>query len=93
MYTICGFVYKCCFAYPCFYVVDCLRALCLFLICFITVFHRMSSVVSVIVHILETLAARCALPALLYICDLTEDESVLAGVELALPGNVVGVAP
>ena len=44
----------------------------------------MSHVVSFVLPILENLAARCALPALIYLCEVTEDGSVLAGVELEL---------
>jgi hypothetical protein len=55
--------------------------------------HRMCAVVSVVIPILETLAAQCALPALFYLREVTEDGSVLAGVELELPGDSAGVAP
>ncbi|KAM0832575.1 hypothetical protein ACQ4PT_064805 [Festuca glaucescens] len=47
--------------------------------------HRMCAVVSVVVAILEAVAARCALPALFYVSEVTEDGAVLAGVELELP--------
>ncbi|KAM0832332.1 hypothetical protein ACQ4PT_064970 [Festuca glaucescens] len=53
---------------------------------------RMCAVVSVVVTVLEAVAARCALPALFYVCEVTEDGAVLAGVELELPaaGGAVG---
>ena len=52
---------------------------------FNAVFYRMCAVVSFVLPILETLAARCALPALFYLREVAEDGSVLAGVELELP--------
>ncbi|KAM0839242.1 hypothetical protein ACQ4PT_060443 [Festuca glaucescens] len=55
--------------------------------------HRMCSAVSVVVTVLETVAARCALPALFYLCEVTEDGSVLAGVELELPADRAGAVP
>ncbi|KAM0912965.1 hypothetical protein ACQ4PT_012450 [Festuca glaucescens] len=54
---------------------------------------RMCAVVSVLVSILECLAARCALPALLYLREVMEDGSVLAGVELELPDDGLCVGP
>ena len=51
----------------------------------------MSAVVSFVLPILETVAARCALPALFYLREVTEDGSVLAGVELELPARGVGM--
>jgi hypothetical protein len=48
----------------------------------IAILRRMCSFVSVVVPILETLAACCALPALFYLCEVTEDRSVLAELEL-----------
>ncbi|CAM0958138.1 unnamed protein product [Alopecurus aequalis] len=53
----------------------------------------MSAVVSFVVPILETLAARCALPALFYLCEVAEDGSVLPGVELELPMEDVDTVP
>ncbi|KAM0839241.1 hypothetical protein ACQ4PT_060443 [Festuca glaucescens] len=53
----------------------------------------MCSAVSVVVTVLETVAARCALPALFYLCEVTEDGSVLAGVELELPADRAGAVP
>ena len=50
---------------------------------------RMCSVVSFVLPILETLAARFALPALFYLREVTEDGSVLVGVELELPSDGV----
>jgi hypothetical protein len=38
--------------------------------------------VYVVVPILETLAACCALQAFFYLCEVTEDRSVLAELEL-----------
>ncbi|KAM0901693.1 hypothetical protein ACQ4PT_019811 [Festuca glaucescens] len=54
---------------------------------------RMCAVVSVLVSILECLAARCALPALLYLREVMEDGSALAGVELELPDDGLCVGP
>uniref|UniRef100_A0ACD5YPJ1 Uncharacterized protein n=1 Tax=Avena sativa TaxID=4498 RepID=A0ACD5YPJ1_AVESA len=51
----------------------------------------MCGVVSFIIPVLETLAARFALPALLYLCEVADDGAVLAGVELELPMDAVGV--
>jgi hypothetical protein len=53
----------------------------------------MCSVVSFVIPILESLAARCAVSALFYICEVTEDGSVLAGIELELPGENAGAVP
>ncbi|KAM0832056.1 hypothetical protein ACQ4PT_065142 [Festuca glaucescens] len=54
---------------------------------------RMCSAVSVVITVLEAVAARCALPALFYLCEVTEDGSVLAGVELELPADRGGAVP
>ena len=56
-------------------------------------FHRMCAVVSFVIPILETLAARLALPALLYLREVAEDGSVLAGVELELPTDGIAAVP
>ena len=56
---------------------------------FLRMIHRMCHVVSFVLPILENIAARCALPALFYLCEVTEDGSVLAGVELELPADSV----
>uniref|UniRef100_A0ACD5UMR4 Uncharacterized protein n=1 Tax=Avena sativa TaxID=4498 RepID=A0ACD5UMR4_AVESA len=53
----------------------------------------MSRVVSFVIPILETLAAQFALPALLYLCEVAEDGSVLAGVEIELPMDAVVMVP
>ncbi|CAM0911418.1 unnamed protein product [Alopecurus aequalis] len=53
----------------------------------------MCDVISFVVPILESLAARCALPSLIYLCDVTEDGSVLAGVELELPTDGTSEMP
>ena len=58
---------------------------------FVAMLHRMCPVISFVLPILENLAARCALPALFYLCEVTEDGSVLAGVELELPADDVSV--
>ena len=50
-------------------------------------FYRMCAVVSFVLPILEMLAVRCALPAVFYLREVTEDGSVLAGVELELPSE------
>ncbi|KAM0930661.1 hypothetical protein ACQ4PT_000849 [Festuca glaucescens] len=55
--------------------------------------HRMCSAVSVVITVLEAVAARCTLPALFYLCEVTEDGSVLAGVELELPADRDGAVP
>uniref|UniRef100_A0ACD5YGB5 Uncharacterized protein n=1 Tax=Avena sativa TaxID=4498 RepID=A0ACD5YGB5_AVESA len=68
--------------------VCCVCVCCLLL--FSSVLHRMCSVVSFVIPILETLAARFALPALLYLCEVAEDGLVLAGVELELPADGTG---
>ena len=47
----------------------------------------MCTLISTIIPILEAVVARCSLPALLYLCEVTEDGSILAGVELELPGD------
>lgn len=60
---------------------------------FIGVFHRMCTIVSFVIPILETLAAWFALPALLYVCEVAEDGSVLAGVELELPLDGAAAVP
>lgn len=57
---------------------------------FVAMLSRMCAVVYFVVPVLETLAARCALPALFYLYEVTEDGSVLAGVELELPLEGVG---
>ena len=54
---------------------------------------RMCALVSVVIPILENLAAHCALSALFYLSEVTEDGSVLAGVELELPVGIVGDVP
>jgi hypothetical protein len=59
----------------------------------VAVLHRMCAVVSFVIPILENLALRCSLPALCYLCEITEDGSVLAGVELELPFDGVGAPP
>lgn len=74
------------------------RVLCIFIYCYILLCYtanlgRMCTLVSVVVPILEALAARCALPALFYLCEVTEDGPVLAGVELELPLDGVGAVP
>jgi hypothetical protein len=51
----------------------------------VAMIHRMCAVVSAVVTVLEAVAARCALPALFYLSEVTEDGAVLAGVELELP--------
>ena len=53
----------------------------------------MCDVVSFVIPILETLAARLALPALLYLREVAEDGSVLAGVELELPTDETAAVP
>uniref|UniRef100_A0ACD5WX37 Uncharacterized protein n=2 Tax=Avena sativa TaxID=4498 RepID=A0ACD5WX37_AVESA len=53
----------------------------------------MSRVVSFFIPILEMLGAQFALPALLYLCEVAEDGSVLAGVELELPMDAVVTVP
>ena len=58
-----------------------------------TMLYRMCAVVSFVVPILETLAVRCALPALFYLREVTEDGSVLAGVDLELPSEGAGTVP
>ncbi|XBH78722.1 hypothetical protein VPH35_104882 [Triticum aestivum] len=47
----------------------------------------MCALISTVIPILEAVVAQCSLPALLYLCEVTEDGSVLAGVELELPGD------
>lgn len=42
---------------------------------------------------LEAVVARCALPALSYLCEIAEDGFILAGVELELPGDGSGPVP
>jgi hypothetical protein len=64
-----------------------------FLLIFFFVLHRMSDVISLIVPILEALAIRCALLSLLYLCEVAEDGSVLAGVELELPVEPAAAVP
>ena len=61
-----------------------------FLIAYFAMLHGMCSVVSFVLPILETLAVRCALPALFYLREVTEEGSVLARVELELPSDGVG---
>ena len=58
---------------------------------FVAMLHRMCPVISFVLPILENLAARCGLPALFYLCEVTEDGSVLAGVELELPADGVSI--
>ena len=58
-----------------------------------TLLHRMCAVISFVIPILETVAAHCALPPLSYLTEVTEDGSVLAGVELELPGDGAAVPP
>ncbi|KAM0871585.1 hypothetical protein ACQ4PT_039291 [Festuca glaucescens] len=41
----------------------------------------------------ETVAARCAVPALFYLCEVIEDGLVLVGVELELPSDGGAIAP
>ena len=53
----------------------------------VAMLYRMCYVVSFVVPVLETLAVRCALPAIFYLREVTHDESVLAGVELELPSD------
>jgi len=48
---------------------------------------RIYALVSVVIPVLETEVARCALPLLSYLCEVADDGSVLAGVELELPGD------
>jgi hypothetical protein len=50
--------------------------------CSIVILCKMCSFVYVVVPILETLAACCALPAFFYLCEVTDDRSVLAELEL-----------
>ena len=52
---------------------------------------RIYALVSVVILVLETEVARCALPSLSCLCEVVDDGSVLAGVELELPGD--GSAP
>lgn len=54
---------------------------------------RMCALFSVAVPILEAVVSQCALPALSYLCEVAEDGSVLAGVELELPGDDSGRVP
>jgi hypothetical protein len=54
---------------------------------------RMCVVVSFVVPILENLAARCAVSALFYICEVAEDGSVLAGVKLEFLGEDAAAVP
>ena len=53
----------------------------------------MCTLISTVIPILEAVVARCSLPALLYLCEVTEDGSVLAGVELELPGDSSAPVP
>lgn len=48
---------------------------------------------STVITVLEAVVARCALPTLSYLCEVAEDGSVLAGVELELPGDGSGPVP
>ena len=54
---------------------------------------RMCTLISTVIPILEAVVARCSLPTLLYLCEVTEDGSVLAGVELELPGDSSAPVP
>jgi hypothetical protein len=69
------------------------RSVCFFTLLFIAILHSMCAVVSVVLPIFESIAPRCALPSLFYLCEVAEDGSVLAGVELEFPGDGVAVAP
>jgi hypothetical protein len=51
---------------------------------------RMCAFVSAVIPVLEAVVVEYALPSLLYLCEVTEDGSVLAGVELELPGDGSG---
>ena len=53
----------------------------------------MCTLISTVIPILEVVVARCSLPALLYLCEVTEDGSVLGGVELELPGDSSAPVP
>ncbi|KAM3228485.1 hypothetical protein ACQJBY_059876 [Aegilops geniculata] len=53
----------------------------------------MCALISTVIPILEAMVARCALPALSYLCEIAEDGSILAGVELELPGDGSGPVP
>jgi hypothetical protein len=54
---------------------------------------RLCALISAIIPILEAVVARCALPALSYLCEVAEDGPVLAGVELELLGDGSGPVP
>ena len=67
----------------------------LFFSCFIISLRvsRMCTIISTIIPILEVVVARCSLPALLYLCEVTEDGSILARVELELLGDSSAPVP
>ena len=95
---ISAFVFESIFTYSSCCAADYLRMLCrcalFFLYYFrVPVLYRMCAVVSFVVPILESLATRCGLPSLIYLCEVTEDGSVLAGVELELPTDGTSEMP
>lgn len=51
---------------------------------------RLCAFVSIVIPILELMVARCTLTSLLYLCEVAEGGSVLAGVELELPEDGSG---
>ena len=55
--------------------------------------YRMPAIVSLVLTNLEALAARYALPSLLYLCEVAEDGSMLADVELDLPVGPARTVP